>query len=234
MSHSKSTRMRTDFEAALTQPTVCALTAFNTLNDALQVVPDKHVPFVMLRAQHGQVSCASGLELELGDIMMVLLNARTLKLRVFVWCDGLTALIPQHRSCVSHIVCAPPGCAAVVPMRSDLLWMDFTTMQFAFVTLAPPLSCNLGSDRWPVQVSRRRAPLLVLHAGSSPSSSSVAGGMSVSPTRASLMSCCKRLAVGTALTAATKLGTRRSTAVSWAWAAPSTTIQGRYIPCCVM
>eukprot|EP00955_Chlamydomonas_euryale_P046103 353330-Chlamydomonas_euryale.AAC.1 len=123
--------------AALTQPTVCALTGFNTVHDALQFVPHRHVPYVMLRAHHGYVTHVhekndDDTEAVRYEPEMALLYTRTLNLRVFVLCDTFTDLTPKHRTCVSHIISAPASCAAFVPMCSDALWLNLETMRFAF------------------------------------------------------------------------------------------------------
>jgi hypothetical protein len=76
--------------AALTQPTVCALAGFSTVHEALAFIPpSKHIPYVILRAHHGRVAYASDDDANvIGDAKAVLrepevalLNARILKSR---------------------------------------------------------------------------------------------------------------------------------------------------------
>ena len=119
------------FPLALTQPTVCALIGFIDLQEALKLVPDKQIPFVMLLARNGQVLYAQEKESD-KEPHFILMCARTLKLRVFVMCDRLTDLSPSHISCVSHLVCASSMCDAITPQRS-LLWLKMDTMAFEFV-----------------------------------------------------------------------------------------------------
>jgi hypothetical protein len=126
---------------ALTLPTVCALTGFSTVEEALKIVPNKRIPFVMLRAsgRHGRVLHAQEHLAPEAPVApcnepdFMLSNARSLKLRVFVLCDRFTDLSPHHRACVSHVVCASSTCAAVVPHCNDVLWLDLETMNFAFL-----------------------------------------------------------------------------------------------------
>jgi hypothetical protein len=120
-----------EYTLALTQPTVCALIGFHDLQEALKLVPDKQIPFVMLLARDRQVLYAQDYVND-KEPHFILTYARTLKLRVFVMCDRFTDLSPSHISCVSHLVCASSMCAAITPQPS-LLWLKMDTMAFEFV-----------------------------------------------------------------------------------------------------
>ena len=120
--------------SVLSQPTVCVLTGFNTVQDAFKVVPHKHIPFVILCVQNGHLAYAfDDFEEVRIEPDVVLLNALSLKHRVFVLCDRFTDLTPNHRSCVSHVICSSTSCDVVVPQCNDLLWLDLERMRFAFL-----------------------------------------------------------------------------------------------------
>ena len=117
--------------------TVCVLAGFNDLLEALRIVrtmtrdmPDS--PYVILE-RHIAVAHASDRKYAKENPAFLLMNARTIGLRVFVMCDRLQDLPPIYRTSASHVVAASSKCESLVPCSGDLIWMNFDTMRFELV-----------------------------------------------------------------------------------------------------
>jgi hypothetical protein len=120
----------------LANPTVCLLIGFSTFTEAMRTLPSsEEIPCAVLRVLedgtvvHDETSgyTASGRRTP----EMLLMNGRTLGMRVFVLASRMDDVSPRHRANVGHVLCAPGSCRS---LTSDAVWLDMKTLKFAFLT----------------------------------------------------------------------------------------------------